>query len=130
MRRRGETGSALIEAAFVLPALALLICGSVDIARALSLTQIAATAARAGAHRALEADPHSVDLSAIESAATADAAMRGFTARASRACSCGPESRAESCDVVRCASRASYIRVETSAEMKLFIRYLGVASPF
>ncbi len=129
MRRRDQ-GSALIEAAFVLPVFALLLCGSLDIASMLRLNQVATSAARAGIHRALQSDPHSLDLTAIEAAAMADAGT-GFTARAERVCACAEDEPAVSCAAAKCgASRVSYIRVETRAELKPFIRYPGMGSAF
>jgi hypothetical protein len=128
-RRHSQTGSALIEAAFVLPVFALLICGSLDIARVLQMNQVAAAAARAGVHHALGADPHILDLSAIENAAGVGAGQPGFAAKASRVCACTPDAAPSSCDTLRCSNlRLSYLRVETSAQMKPLIRYPGVPS--
>ena len=132
MRRRNpESGSALIEAAFVLPVFALLVCGSLDIARVLQVNQVAAAAARAGVHHALGADSHILDLSTVENAAIADAALPGFSATASRVCACAPEAATASCDTLRCSNaRRSYLRVETTAPLRPLIRYPGVPAIF
>ncbi len=125
MRRRNQRGSALIEAAVVLPVMGLVLCASIDIGRVLQLGQVASAAARAGVHRALFEDAHTVDLKVIEDAAVADAGLPGFSAKASRVCACGvedPETR--SCDLVKCgASRWSYIQVDTQVELKPMMKY-------
>jgi len=131
MRRDPRKGSALIEAAIVLPIFALLVCGSVDIARTLHLSQVGAAAARAGMQTAFGSDPHALDLNAAENAALADAAGTGFTAKASRVCSCSSSAPLVSCDATACPARmTAYLRVETRVLIEPLMRYPGVPSPF
>jgi Flp pilus assembly protein TadG len=129
MRPGSRRGSALIEAAIVLPVFALLACGAADYARALYLGQVAAASARAGAHRALIESPQS--LGAIEQAAIAAAGDARITARATRECVCQVTEQTRQCDAVRCTgSRFTYVRVETGFELQPLLRYPGMASPY
>jgi hypothetical protein len=122
MRNRGHNsrrGSALIEAALVLPVFGLLALGTSDLTRTLYLRQVTEAAARAGAHRALLCPPGAADLRAIEQAAAADGASSAVSARARRLCSCEAAEAPRPCETVKCTSpRAIYVRVETSAPMK------------
>jgi Flp pilus assembly protein TadG len=119
----------LIEAAITLPMFVLLLLGAVDVTRALYLSEIAVAAARAGAHYALVGNPRTMDLRAIEAAATADAGVPGFSAKATRVCACGNED-AVVCETLKCSREPnSYIQVETTAETTPFLRYPGIEAP-
>lgn len=121
----------MIEAAITLPMFALLLCGTADISRTLYLNQVATAAARAGVHRALQGDPQAVDLAAVEEGSARDAGLAGFTAKATKVCACGTEGDIGSCEVLRCSgARSLYVRVETSIEIKPFMRYPGLPSPY
>jgi len=131
MKRHGRSGSALIEAAVVLPVFALMVAGTLDASRALYLGQAAMSAARAGAHRALRCDIHALDLEAIKTAAKAAAGVPELSATATRVCACSPESEVSPCDAVACgAAREGYVRVETRIEFKPYLRYPGFQSPY
>lgn len=122
-RRRG---SALIEAAFVLPMFGLLVFSSVDLTKMLNGTQIAAAAARAGVHRALLPG---ADLSAVEAAAVAGGGS-GVSARASKGCACSAEAKPADCEAVRCVNtRAAYVHVATRVELNPFLRLPGMVLP-
>lgn len=131
MRKRRQSGSALIEAAITLPMFALLLCGASDVSRTFFLSQVAITAARAGALHALRSDPHTLDLGAVEQAAASDAGGIGVSAKAERVCACSPEGKTSSCGGMRCpAAHLSYVVVHTSVKMQPFMHYPGMASPY
>ena len=84
MRVQGDRGAAAVEAALILPVLLLLICGVVDLGRALHAQITVTAAAREGARAAvLAADPVG---RATETAATLDG---GVTVTVT-ACSASP----------------------------------------
>lgn len=127
--RRNRRGSALIEAAFILPVISLVLCGSIDVVRAVHLSRITLAAARTATHAGLGADLSHADLSEIEAAARADAGMTQLQVKASLYCDCGSGETIQPCGQVWCPNRrATYLRVETSVPAHPLLRVSGIGS--
>src|SRR5690242_12886675 len=83
---RSEAGNALVELAFALPILVLLMVAAIDFARIFYMGIALTNAARAGAQYGSHTVANSANTSGMQTAATNAANINGISANASRTC--------------------------------------------
>ena len=131
-RRAGQRGSAIIESALALPALMLLACGAMDLARVFYAGIVVESAARAG----VQVGSLSVTKAAtteMDGAATNDLSGQGITgvSVASRTfCGCAGSSGEVSCTAGTCSGTvpAGYVETTASYNFTPLIQYPGIPS--
>lgn len=140
MPRLRTRGNALLEAAFALPLLILLLGGVVDAGRALGLSTTLAGAARAGAQVVIlhpERFRTALDENAIAEAARIDAGLSQVKVTAQRLCTCS-ELNASGFDTGNevdtpcesaCPNRRVYVRVTVRAPQERLVPLSGLALP-
>ena len=137
MGKRGDTagqrGSSIIELAFMMPFLLLLVIGVADFARGFYMGIEVQNAARAGAQYGLT---NSSDTSGMQTAATNDAPdVSGLTATATYGCICSNGTGASaSCNTPpTCPANTqqiNYVTVNTSATYTTFFPWPHIPSSF
>jgi Flp pilus assembly protein TadG len=87
-------GAALVEMAVVLPALCLILVGTIDFGRVFHTAMAVTKAARAGAQFGTQSSANAFDVTGMQNAAqtaTPGAEVPAITAHASHACWCAPD---------------------------------------
>jgi len=128
----GNRGASVVELAFMLPVLSLLLVGVIDLGMGYYMSIEVANAAYAGA---LYGTQNNTDTTGMQNAAVKDAAnVKGMTATASYGCECSDGTK----EVPNCTSQPSgcslnavdYVQVNTSATYKPLFPWPGIPSSF
>ena len=119
-----------MELALLLPLVMLMLTGTMDFSRVLSLAQEVSSAAAAGAKYGIQSTARSTDLAAMQTAAVNDSDLPGITATAARVCRCSSDYAAINC-VASCASgsKMTYVEVSTQATYTSLMTWPGVQRP-
>jgi Flp pilus assembly protein TadG len=131
-----QRGASLVELAFLLPFLLLLLIGVVDLGRAFYLGIEVADAARAGAMYGYQTSATMKDLAGIKTAASNDAPeVTGLTTTSSYGCMCSDgSSPSTNCGTPpTCSSgkrQVNYVIVNTSATYTALFPWPGVPKSF
>jgi Flp pilus assembly protein TadG len=118
---RSQRGASLVEVAFMIPFLSLLLIGVIDMGRAFYLSMEVADAARAGAMYGYQTSATMRDTTGIQTAAANDAPeVTGLTTTSSYGCMCsdGTSPSADCSAPPTCSSgkrQVNYVIVNTSA---------------
>ncbi|MGB0034295.1 MAG: TadE/TadG family type IV pilus assembly protein, partial [Candidatus Acidiferrales bacterium] len=131
-----EAGSAVLELAFLLPLLMLMLVGTIDLGRLAYMSIEVSNAARAGVQYGQQSSDTSSDLAGMQTAATNDApdlvgaANGNLTATATYWCQCsdGSSVTANCTTTPPCGGThlLNYVKVTTSATYKPWIPYPGI----
>lgn len=130
-RSFSSVGQSVLELAIVLPVLLLLLLAAGDFGRALYVSAVVQSAARAGAQYGSQSVITAADSAGMVTAAKDDAAqISNFTATASQ-CTCASSSNVAACPQSYCTNnpQANYVEVDTQASLQLMSAYLGISSP-
>jgi Flp pilus assembly protein TadG len=131
-----QSGGALIEAAFAMPVLVLLLVGAAEFGRLAYFAIEVSSAAYAGATYASQNHSTAVSTTNISSAATQDAAnVPGLSATSSVACYCnnGTTNPTITCssaatDCVSPSRISEYVQVNTSASVSPIFNYPAISN--
>jgi Flp pilus assembly protein TadG len=128
-----ECGASIVEMAFLLPILLLLLIGLIDFGRAYYLSTEVSSAASAGALYGCQNTAAAQDTTGIKSAAIADAPnVSGLTVpTVSVVCECSGSTASVSCTTPGCSSSShmiEWLTVGTSATYKPLFPYPGIPS--
>jgi Flp pilus assembly protein TadG len=128
--QRESNGSALIEAAAVLPILIVLLLGTMDFGRVFYTAMTVTHAARAGAQYGIQTSAKSSDSTGMQNAATVAASdVSGFSAKATRYCKCwsgATETAMASCSSLCGGTVRIYVQVIGSATFSTMVNYPGI----
>jgi Flp pilus assembly protein TadG len=133
---RSQRGASLVELAFMMPLLSLLVVGVVDMGRAFYLSMEVSDAARAGAMYGYETSSTMQDTSGIQTAASNDAPdVTGLTTTSSYGCMCsnGTNQSTNCSSPPTCTSgsrQVNYVIVNTSATYTTLFPWPKVPSSF
>ncbi|MGH9775085.1 MAG: TadE/TadG family type IV pilus assembly protein [Candidatus Acidiferrales bacterium] len=137
-RANSQSGSSLVELAFLLPLLSLLLLGTIDLGRLAYMSIELASAARAGVQYGQQNISSSQDITGMQAAALNDApdlvgaANGNLSAVASFLCQCSDGSSVSpGCTTPPSCSgthMVNYVKVVTSATFKPWIPYPGIPS--
>ena len=130
--RKSRRGASLLEMAFLVPVLMLLLVAVIDFGRAYYLTIELANAAEAGA---LYGANNPGDTTGMQNAATTDAPdVPGITATATMGCECSDGTSAQSpCPATAptCSVNVvNFVQVTTTATYNTLFHYPGIPSSF
>jgi|SRR5579863_9401923 len=128
----GESGSALVETAAVLPLLIALLLGAAELARVAYAAIEVANAARAGAQYGAQGGFTASDTTGIANAAAADAAnLTGLITTSSYSCACSDGS-ASTCQPTDCANSQieQTLTVNTQASIDPLIHLPGLPTQY
>ena len=131
-KRHGESGTATIEFAIVLPMMLLLVFGIIEIGRYAYFSIAVSNAARAGVQYGAQNMVTADDSTGMQNAALGDAyGISGLTATATHTCSCS-DGTASTCQASDCSSshRLTYVKVTTSGTFQSLLHFPGVPSSF
>lgn len=131
---RDERGSALVEAAFALPLLAIVVLGAADFGRLFYRTMAVTHAARAGAQYGAQGSAAAVDATAMQAVAIDDATANDvpsgqITAHATHSCTCfnGASESSVACTAGTCANQLRvYVTVTTQSSLTTIVDYPGI----
>lgn len=126
-----ERGQSLIELAFSVPVIALLIFGSVEIARVIYVAVEVSDAALAGVQYGTRDPIAAADSSGIQNAAAADASNLSLSATPSLSCICSDGS-ASTCQPTDCANSniETILTVKTQSTVDPLIHLPGLPDTF
>jgi Flp pilus assembly protein TadG len=122
--RRGQFA---VELALIAPVLAIVLLGSADLGRVFYMSIALNNAARAGVQYGAQNATTAANLTAMQTAATNDAAgISGVSATASEYCQC-PTGASFSCSTTNsCSDKRVYVKVVTSGTFTTLINYPGL----
>jgi Flp pilus assembly protein TadG len=124
---RSESGSSLVEFAVLLPVLAFLLVGLIDIGRATYYSILAANAARAGSQYGAQYLWTANDTSGISSAVSADAPNISWTVSQSLLCSVGGGAPAACASTGNGSSNTVYyVKVQVNGSFSTLVHYPGL----
>jgi Flp pilus assembly protein TadG len=138
LRRGREAGASLVELAFLLPMLSLLLVGTIDLGRLAYMSIEVSSAARAGVQYGQQNGATSADTAGMQTAAMNDAPDLAGTnngalsATATYWCQCADGSSVtQGCSIVppcTASHLVNYVKVTTSATFKPWFPYPGIPS--
>jgi Flp pilus assembly protein TadG len=123
-----ESGASLVEFALMLPVLALLLIGLIDIGRGTYYSILAASAARAGAQYGAQYLWTANDSSGITAAVAADAPGITWTASPQLLCSVGGGAPVSCGSGTGSSNVVYYVKVQVNGSFSTLIRYPGLPS--
>jgi Flp pilus assembly protein TadG len=130
-RLSGEDGSSIIEIAFMLPILALLLAGAVDFGRAWYVNLEVASAAEAGALYGIQNPTDTVGMKAAAALDAPDLSNLQAAAISGNECSDGTSAVSFSASTPNCAvNSVQFVEVDTSAVYKPILNFPGVTSSY
>jgi TadE-like protein len=126
----GRAGQAAVEMALVLPVLAVLLVGVVDLARVFFVSIGVSNAARAGVAYGAQSLTTAKDNSGMKQAALDDGSgISGLSATAKEFCECVVAGVHLSCSPTPiCGKPHTYVQVQTSAQFQTLLHYPGLPS--
>jgi Flp pilus assembly protein TadG len=133
--RQGEVGQSIIEMAFVLPLLLLLLLGTIELGRMAYFSIEVRNAALAGAEYGMQSTVNASNAAGIQTAAVNDGPnVPGLSATPAptHSCVCSTGSTAPNCALSDCTGSRliEYVQVNTTATVTTLFHYPGVPSSF
>lgn len=128
----GERGQNILEFAFFVPVILLLLVGAIEIGRLAYLSILVNNAAHAGVQYGAQSLATASDNTGMQNAALNDGQnISGLTAAASHYCSCADGS-SSSCQATDCAGshRLVYVQVNTTGQFHSLFAYPGLPSSY
>jgi Flp pilus assembly protein TadG len=126
---KGERGQSLVELAFVLPVLLLLLVGIIEIGRFAYYSILVSNAARAGAQYGAQSLATAKDVAGIRAAANNDGqGGAGLTVTPTQLCGCSGASLSGACPATLCVlpnHPLVYVRVQVDGSFAPLFNYLG-----
>lgn len=131
-RSSREKGQALVELALILPMMALLTVGVIEIGRAAYYGIEVSSAARAGAQFGTQSLAAASDLTDITTAAQNDVPDIGtnLTVTTQQSCGCTAATLTTSCPVTGCTYPLVYLTVTTTYTLSSLFHYPGIPATF
>ena len=130
LHERRERGQSLVELAFVVPLLLLLLVGIVEIGRFAFYSIVVSNAARAGAQYGAQSLATAADTAGITAAANNDGqGGTGLTVTSSQLCGCSGATLSAACPATLCAlpnHALVYVRVQVVGAFPSLFRYPGL----
>jgi Flp pilus assembly protein TadG len=125
---RSESGTSLIELALVLPVLAFLLLGLIEVGRYAYYAIVAANAARAGVQYGAQGPQQAYDTTGMQSAAIQDAmGLSSLTAKAWELCSQSGSTPAQcATGTAPAPGNVYYVKVQVTGTFKSLIGYPGI----
>jgi Flp pilus assembly protein TadG len=125
-----ERGQSLVELAFVVPLLLLLLVGIIEIGRFAFYSILVSNAARAGAQYGAQSLASASDTVVFAAAATGDGlGGRGLTVTSSQKCGCSGATLSGTCPATLCGAPNHplvYVRVQVIGSFPAVFRYPGM----
>ncbi|KAA6461222.1 pilus assembly protein [Acidobacteria bacterium AB60] len=130
-RSMGEGGQSIVETALVVPALATMLVGSVQMARVIYASIAVANAAKAGAQYGCQSGYTAADSTGIATAASNEAPNLTVSTTTAVACACS-DGKASTCLNTDCANShiEETLTVNTQATVAATIRLPGLPSSY
>ena len=127
---RWAHGQSMVELAFAVPVLALVLIAGSDFARVFYFSIAVNNAARAGAQYGSQSIITAADITGMKTAATQDASNLAALAATAQQCTCGAGSSVTACAASYCTNNpvGNYVEVDTSMTFNTTITYPGVPS--
>jgi Flp pilus assembly protein TadG len=121
---RCERGSSLVELALTMPVLITLLLGAIDFGRVFFFALAVTQAASAGAWYGAQSPTKSLDSTGMQTTATASAGdITGFSATASRSCTCWSQSSMTESNMLSCGALCA-----SPSVMRIYVSVTGTGT--